>query len=171
MVTKVGFGGFPMSVMNIELPDDMHRRFAATAAACGVSMKQAVVAATRSWIEQHALEAAEALGFSPAPDAPPKTDAKRRAPHPAAVPAEPSPARVPPPVVVVVAPLATDGPVEVAAPAPVADGPVEPAAVIDRWKTADELLRDDGHPACQHGVLIGASAALAGSATVAVESE
>ena len=155
-----------MPVMNVELPDGMHRRLAATAAACGVSMKEAVVEAAGSWIKQHAAEAAVALGFSPAQDAAPKADAKRRAP-----PATVALARMSPPVVVVVPPRAPDAPVEVAAPAPVAGEPVEPTSGVDRWMTADELLRDDGHPDCQHGVLIGAGVSIRGAAVFTVESE
>jgi hypothetical protein len=48
---------------------------------------------------------------------------------------------------------------------------VEPPTPLDRWRTADEIMRDQGHAEYQHGVLIGVGALLAGAASVSARGE
>ncbi len=152
-----------MSVMNVKLPDGMHRRLAATAAACGVTMKEAVVEAARSWIEQHAAETAAALGFAPAREAATKTVATRRA-TPPRMQTEPAPAPASPAVVKVAEPPPTDRPVEVVA----RTASAEPGSQVNPWATAGEVLRLGG---VAGSVVLGASAQICGKAACSVESE
>jgi hypothetical protein len=88
-----------MSVMNVSLPEAVHRRLAATAAACGLTMKQALVEATQNWVDQRSVEVASALGLRHDPlSASPavEVDARRAARPQLAVettPAQPRPSK------------------------------------------------------------------------------
>lgn len=50
------------------------------------------------------------------------------------------------------------------------EGPIEPPPQVDPWKTTDEIMRDLGQPGFQAGVLIGASALLAGESAITAAS-
>ena len=127
-----------MSVMNVKLPDGMHRRLAATVpAAAGVTMKEAVVEAAQKWIEQHAAETAAALGFSSGPSRPRRRPSRHGARHHPGCEPEPAPAPACPAVVKKTAPPPTDGPVEVVA----RTASAEPGSQVDPWATAGEVLR------------------------------
>ena len=134
-----------MAQLNLRLDERLVRRFVATAAALGRSLRDAGAEALLAWSDEHADSLRAVAGVPKASDqlalGPP--------PPPNPVPVVPDVAASP-----VTAPLVEAGP-----------------TTAHSSVRSDEFLRDLGHAGFQNGIALSASAALCGAAVVSAEVE